>query len=205
MIYYIKGELISTEPGAIIVDTGNIAYKLFVSDNTIAAFSSKIGSEIKVFTYLAVREDAMDLYGFHSSAEKNTFNMLITVSGVGPKAALAILSVLTPDAFALAVSTGDVKAISKASGVGAKIAARVILELKDKLTRELGNMPEQSASQAAPVQRASGDMGKYSDALNALVVLGYSRSEATDALKGIDYSRLSLEDMITAALKNLMR
>ncbi len=205
MIYYLKGELISTEPGAIIVDTGAIAYKLFVSDNTIAAFSSKIGSVIKVYTYLAVREDAMDLYGFHSANDKNTFNMLITVSGVGPKAALAILSVLTPDAFALAVSTGDVKAISKASGVGPKIAARVVLELKDKLSRELGNISTDASFDAPVKTRASGDMGKYSDALNALIVLGYQRSEAIDALKGVDYQNLPLEDMITRALKNLMR
>lgn len=205
MIHYIKGELVTTEPGIIIVDTGAIAYKIFVSDNTIAAFSSKIGTDIKVYTYLSVREDAMDLYGFHSNEEKNAFNMLITVSGVGPKAALAILSVLTPDAFALAVSSGDVKAISKASGVGAKIAARVVLELKDKISREIGKEPQANITFAAQVARPAGDMGKYSDALNALVVLGYSRTEATDALKGLDYSSLSLEDMITAALKNLMR
>ena len=205
MIHYIKGELVTTEPGIIIVDTGAIAYKIFVSDNTIAAFSSKIGADIKVYTYLAVREDAMDLYGFHSNEEKNAFNMLITVSGVGPKAALAILSVLTPDTFALAVSSGDVKAISKASGVGAKIAARVVLELKDKISREIGKEPQANITFAAQVARPAGDMGKYSDALNALVVLGYSRSEATDALKGLDYSSLSLEDMITAALKTLMR
>ena len=105
MIYYITGELVTTEPSAVIVDTGAIAYKLFVSDNTIAALSSKIGTKIRIYTYLSVREDAMDLYGFHSLDEKNTFNMLITVSGVGPKAALAILSVLTPDGFKLAVST----------------------------------------------------------------------------------------------------
>lgn len=203
MIYYITGELVTTEPSAVIVDTGAMAYKLFVSDNTIAALSSKIGTKIRIYTYLSVREDAMDLYGFHSLDEKNTFNMLITVSGVGPKAALAILSVLTPDGFKLAVSTGDVKAISKASGVGAKIAARVVLELKDKLTKELGSINVSEVS--TPITRPTGDAGKYSDALNALIVLGYSRSESTDALKGLDIASFTLEDLITAALKNLMR
>ena len=205
MIHYIKGELVATEPSAVIVDTGNIAFKLFVSDNTLAALSSKIGSQVKVYTYLAVREDAMDLYGFNSLEEKGTFNMLITVSGVGPKAALAILSVLTPDAFTLAVSSGDVKAISKASGVGPKIAARVVLELKDKLSRELTSVSSTSDYIAPTPIRVAGDLGKYSDALNALVVLGYTRNEAADALKGIDSKNMQLEDIITAALKNLMR
>ena len=203
MIYFIKGELLTTEPGAIIVDTGSIAYKLFASDNTIAAFASKMGSEIRVYTYLSVREDAMDLYGFHSLEEKNTFNMLITVSGVGPKAALAILSIMTPSVFAMAVNTGDAKAISKANGVGPKTAARVILELKDKLTKELGNIT--IIESAAETPKSSKDMIKYSDALNALIVLGYSRTEAANALRGLDYSSLSLEDLITASLKNLIK
>ncbi len=203
MIHYITGELITTEPSAVIVDTGSIAYKIYVSDNTIAALASKIGTKIRIYTYLSVREDAMDLFGFHSQDEKNAFNMLITVSGVGPKAALAILSVLTPDGFKLAVSTGDVKAISKANGVGPKIAARVVLELKDKLTKELGSINVSELTPNTP--HYPGDTGKYSDALNALIVLGYSRSEAADALRGIDISAVSLEDLITAALKNLMR
>lgn len=203
MIHYITGELVSTEPSAIIVDTGNIAFRLFVSDNTLAAVSAKIGSKIKIYTYLAVREDAMDLYGFHSIEEKSTFNMLITVSGVGPKAALAILSVLTPQTFTLAVSTGDVKAISKASGVGPKIAARVVLELKDRLSKELSSVS--ATDYVASPARVTGDIGRYSDALNALIVLGYTRTEAAEALKGLDPKTMQLEDMITAALKNLMR
>lgn len=202
MIYFIKGELLTTEPGAIFVDTGSIAYKLYVSDNTISAFSSKIGSEVRVYTYLSVREDAMDLFGFHSLEEKNTFNMLITVSGVGPKAALAILSIMTPSSFAMAVNTGDAKAISKANGVGPKTAARVILELKDKLTKELGNI---AISNSAPQATHVADASKYSDALNALIVLGYSRTEAANALRGLDTASLSLEELITASLKNLMK
>ena len=202
MIYFIKGELLTTEPGAIFVDTGSIAYKLYVSDNTISAFSSKIGSEVRVYTYLSVLEDAMDLFGFHSLEEKNTFNMLITVSGVGPKAALAILSIMTPSSFAMAVNTGDAKAISKANGVGPKTAARIILELKDKLTKELGNI---AVSNSAPQATHVADASKYSDALNALIVLGYSRTEAANALRGLDTASLSLEELITASLKNLMK
>lgn len=203
MIHYITGELVTTEPSSVVIDTGAIAFKPFVSDNTIAALASKIGERIKLYTYLSVREDAMDLYGFHSLDEKNTFNMLIGVSGVGPKAALAILSVLTPDAFKLAVTANDVKAISKASGVGAKTAARVVLELKDKLTKELGKIDPTKLD--APMAHMSGDTGKYSDALNALIVLGYSRSDAANALDGLDIASNTLEQLITAALKNLMR
>ena len=203
MIYFIKGELLTTEPGAIFIDTGSIAYKLFVSDNTISAFASKIGTQIRVYTYLSVREDAMDLYGFHSLEEKNTFNMLITVSGVGPKAALAILSILSPSSFAMAVTSGDVKAISKANGVGPKTAARVILELKDKLTKELGNIASDTSN--VQVTKSGADMGKYSDALNALIVLGYTRTESANALRGLDTASLSLEELITSALKNLIK
>lgn len=203
MIYFIKGELLTTEPGALIVDTGSIAYKLYVSDNTISAFASKIGSQVRVYTYLSVREDAMDLFGFHSLEEKNTFNMLITVSGVGPKAALAILSIMTPSSFAMAVNSGDTKAISKANGVGPKTAARVILELKDKLTKGLGDIHVSEGVAQSP--KSSADISKYSDALNALIVLGYSRTEALSALRGLDTASLSLEDMITAALKNLIK
>ncbi len=203
MIYFVKGELLTTEPGALIVDTGSIAYKLYVSDNTISAFASKIGSQVRVYTYLSVREDAMDLFGFHSLEEKNTFNMLITVSGVGPKAALAILSIMTPSSFAMAVNSGDTKAISKANGVGPKTAARVILELKDKLTKGLGDI--QVSEGVAQSPKSSADISKYSDALNALIVLGYSRTEALSALRGLDTASLSLEDMITAALKNLIK
>lgn len=203
MIYYITGKLVANEPGALIIDTagdgGGLAYRLFVSDNTIAALASKLDEKVKVYTYLSVREDAMDLYGFHSNDERGAFNQLISVSGVGPKAALAILSVLTPDSLAVAVSSQDAKAIARANGVGAKIAARVVLELKDKLTKELGR-----AAEVGETPNASKSSGKYSDALNALIVLGYSRSEAAEALRGLDTS-LSLESMITAALKKLMR
>ncbi len=205
MIHYITGKLVATEPGALIIDTagngGGLAYRLFVSDNTLAALASKLDEKVKVYTYLSVREDAMDLYGFHSNDERGAFNQLISVSGVGPKAALAILSVLTPDSLAVAVSSQDAKAIARANGVGAKIAARVVLELKDKLTKELGRAAEVGAAPDASNSKSS---GKYSDALNALIVLGYSRSEAAEALRGLDTS-LSLEGMITAALKKLMR
>lgn len=204
MIYYVKGELITAELSAIIVDTGTIAYKLYVSDNTLAAFASKIGQKIKAYTYLAVREDAVDLYGFHSAEEKDAFNLLISVSGVGPKAALAILSVLTPDGLKLAVTSGDTKAISKANGVGAKIAARIALELKDKITKELGSINTDNLD-AAVLKGQSGASSKHSDALNALIVLGYSRSDAADALKNLNTNALTLEELITAALKNLMR
>ena len=204
MIYYIRGKLVYTEPGAAVVDTGAVAYKMFVSANTIAALSSKMNEDVKIYTCLSVREDAITLYGFNSLEEKSVFNMLISVSGVGPKAALAILSVMTPSQFALSVTSGDTKAISKADGVGPKIAARIVLELKDKLSKEIGSITSDKTTQLN-VTHSGAQTGKYSDALNALVVLGYTRGESSDALQGLDFGKLSLEELITAALKKLMK
>ncbi len=199
MYYHIYGELCLTEPHTAVIDCGGVGYKLTVSHTTLSSIASKLGEKVKLFTYLAVREDAMELFGFYSIEEHSAFKKLITVSGVGPKAAISILSTLTPEQFAAAVCSSDTKALGKASGIGAKTAARIVLELKDKLAKEYGA----DAVSASPVGIMTS--GKLSDAHNALLVLGYSKAEANSALSGIDSSSMSLEELISAALKRLMK
>ena len=206
MIYCLSGELLFTDAVAstAVIDCCGVGYKVTVTSNTLRKLpvNSEKPPRIRLLTYMQVREDGVDLFGFYTSEELDMFKLLISVSGVGPKAALAILSIMTPSSFAMAVNTGDAKAISKANGVGPKTAARVILELKDKLTKELGNI---AVSNSAPQATHVADTSKYSDALNALIVLGYSRMEAANALRGLDTASLSLEELITASLKNLMK
>lgn len=201
MYYYISGELILTEPNLAVVDAGGIGYQLNISTTTLSDIASKNGQKITLFTHLAVREDAMELYGFSSQDELSAFRMLISVSGVGAKSAVSVLSHLSPDKFALAVATGDTKSISRAQGIGAKTAARIVLELKDKIAKELVPASEESGAVSETV--AAGG-SSYSEALNALVVLGYSRAEAIHALKGIG-ADADLEVMIREALKKLMK
>ena len=154
-----------------------------------------------------VGEDIFDLYGFATQNELNSFKMLLSVSGVGPKAAMAVLSLLTPEKFALAVCTEDKKTISKANGVGPKTAARIILELRDKLMKETSIDEDLSTAVLDHSDQVAGApaRGKLSEAMDALLVLGYTRSEAQNALKSIDTQALSIEDIIKEALKKLMR
>jgi Holliday junction DNA helicase RuvA len=171
-----------------------------VSKNTLARLTKR-GENVCLYTYFHVREDAVELLGFYTEAELEAFKLLITVSGIGPKAAMSILSVLTPEKFALAVTMGDTKAIAKASGVGSKTAARVILELKEKVAK---SFPAESAAAEGEVPVTDELVfGNTEEAIGALMVLGYSRQEAQTALKGVD-PLLSLEDMITAALRKMM-
>ncbi len=200
MLYSITGKIVLTEPHTAVIECGGIAYRLTVSANTLAQLAGKNG-EIRLFTYLQVREDALELYGFYDTEELSAFRLLISVSGVGPKAAMSILSLLTYGQFAIAVSTGDTKSISRASGVGAKTAARIVLELKDKLRASAGA----AEGEQKPISGAAVSGGQYSEALNALLVLGYTRTEAEGALSTLNTSSMSLEEMITAALKKLMR
>ena len=207
MFHFIKGKLALLKPGFAVLDAGGVGFKLNISDRTYSSLSTVAGSnEAKLFTYLAVREDDMELFGFFTEAELDTFKLLTTVSGVGPKAAMAILSCFSPEQFALAVCTEDRKAIAKANGIGPKTAARIILELRDKMMSE-GTFPtisaEATASPIAPA--ATGANGKMNEAQEALLVLGYSRSEILGALHTIDTSAMSVEDIIRAALKKLMR
>ena len=208
MFYYISGKLAHLENGIAVIDAGGVGYRMTISGTTYdkmpANRSVKDPPTIKLFTYLAVREDGMELFGFATETELATFKLLITVSGVGPKAAMAILSHLTPEKFALAVCTDDKKTISKANGIGPKTAARVILELKDKLMKEAGGA-DAFASVASPLAGApAAKSGKLSEAIDALMVLGYSRAEAMAAMKDMDIANMELEEIIRLSLKRLM-
>ena len=197
MIYSLTGKVIALDQYGLAVQCGGIAFFSFSTMNTLKNVA--INTETTVYTYLNVREDAMELYGFSTPNELDAFKQLITVSGVGPKAALAILSVLTPDKLALSIASGDTKSITKAQGVGAKIANRIILELKNKFSAEL--TAEQSEIVGAVQMTAGAE--NLSEAIEALVQLGYSRSEAAVALGKLD-SSLSVEELIRQALKSLI-
>lgn len=207
MFYYLSGKLTLLKNDLAVIDVGGVGYKLTISGTTYEAMpanrSVKDPPIIKLFTYLAVREDGLELFGFATETELATFKLLITVSGVGPKAAMAILSHLTPEKFALAVCTDDKKAISKANGIGPKTAARVILELKDKLMKEAGGSDFASVAPIAGVAPAA-KSGKLAEATDALMVLGYSRAEAMAAMKDMDIATMELEEIIRLSLKRLM-
>lgn len=206
MFYYLNGKLTVLESSTAVIDVHGVGYKLTVSGTTHDSLPSpKINSAeaptVKLYTYLAIREDDIELFGFYSSEELSAFKMLISVSGVGPKAAMAILTLLTPEKFALAVCSEDTKTLSKASGVGAKTAARIVLELKDKLTKESPT----AISGGTSAVFTEAPKNRLSEAQDALVVLGYSRSEAVTVLKTIDTGNLELEEIIRLALKKLMK
>lgn len=206
MFYYIKGKLALLTPGYAVVDAMGVGYKLTISQNTYESLprNDADGNEVTLYTYLSVREDAVELYGFATEAELSSFRMLLGVSGVGPKAALSVLSLLTPEKFALAVCTDDKKTIAKANGVGPKTAARIILELQDKLLKQTS--PDDTRATITTAITTSGTShGKMTEAQDALSVLGYSRSEAMAALQQIDVAGMELEDVIRAALKKLMK
>lgn len=198
MIYSLTGEIVAVELNGFAIQTGGVAFFCFSTMNTLQKVGMK-GSKATVFTYMNVREDAIELYGFHTSNELDAFKQLITVSGVGPKAALAILSVMTPDQLALNIASGDAKAITKAQGVGTKIAQRIVLELKNKFSTDL---TQEQTDMVAAIQSAD-TSADLSEAIEALIQLGYSRSEAAAAVSKLDKS-LSVEDMIRIALKSLI-
>ena len=206
MYYYIKGQLVHTEPNVAVVDAQGVGYKMTITQTTYDALpphqSVPTPPQVILFTYMAVREDAIELFGFATREELAAFKLLISVSGVGPKAALAILSHLTPEKLALAICSEDTKTISRANGVGAKTAARIVLELKDKMQKEAVFPVDTTAGEIATESVARG--GKLSEAQDALTVLGYTRAEAISALRGIDPTT-PLEDMIRLALKKLMK
>ena len=200
MFYYVNGTVAHLAPYLAVIDCGGVGYACRTTNNTLTRL--KKGETAKLYTYLNVREDAMELYGFYSENELNCFQMLIGVSGVGPKAALSILSSSTPETLAMSIITGDEKALTVAPGIGKKIAQRVILELKDKLAK----------GQIAPGGESYGGTGvtvipenKSSEAAAALAVLGYSTAEIGAALKGIDLEALSLEEIIKQALKKMVK
>lgn len=208
MFYYICGKLAALDPTFAVIDAGGVGYKMTISQNTFSSMPPHLSvSEVptvKLYSYMAVREDGVELFGFISEEELSAFKMLITVSGVGPKAAISILSQLTPSKLAVAICSDNKKAISQANGIGPKTAARIILELKDKLKDRVFDEDGDGDDIATVTSSVSGT-SKLGDAQDALMVLGYSRSEATAALKGIDTQNLELDDIIRLALKKLIR
>ena len=201
MFYYVSGTVAHVEPYLAVIDCGGVGYACRTTTYTISQI--KKGDKAKLFTYLNVREDAMELYGFASAEELKLFQQLISVSGVGPKAALAILSTRSPADLALAIITGDEKALTAAAGVGKKIAQRVILELKDKLAK--GQTITAGGETVSGPAVTIIPQNKASEAAAALAVLGYSQAEINVALKGVDVETLALEQIIRAALKNMMK
>jgi Holliday junction DNA helicase RuvA len=206
MFYYICGKLAMLDPSFAVIDAGGVGYKMTITQNTHAQMPPHLtvseAPTVKLFSYMAVREDGIELFGFISEEELSAFKMLITVSGVGPKAAISILSHLTPTKLAIAVCTEDKKSISQANGIGPKTAARIILELKDKLK---GTALESDEVQTEISVNTTASSTKLSDAQDALTVLGYSRNEALSVLKTIDTASLELDDIIRLALKKLMK
>lgn len=193
MLYRLRGSLIHTEPSFAVIECAGVGYKCYTTMNTQRSLPA-IGKEAVLYTHMNVREDAVDLFGFSSLAELNCFKLLMSVSGVGPKVGLAILSVLSPEQVAVAVAAGDFKTLTMAQGVGNKLAQRVILELKDKL-KALGGGEEVTA--AAGVVNAAGNAA---EAMNALTVLGYTPSDVAPVVAKFD-SSLPVEELIRLTLK----
>ncbi len=198
MFSYLNGTVAELEPNLVVMDVGGVGFSCNASLNTVAKL--KVGVSAKIYTYLNVREDALELFGFYDKDELESFRLLTSISGVGPKVALSILSAVTPAALALAVTTGDEKPLLAASGVGKKVAGRIILELKDKIAKNSFDIGEISKSAFAPA--ASGNDG---EAAEALISLGYGRDEIGAALRGVDTSGMFVEDIIKLALARLMR
>lgn len=203
MFYYIHGILAHREAGLAVIDCGGVGYKLTVSQNTLAELDKNASREgkAKLFTYMAVREDGVELFGFYTEEELATFKLLLTVSGIGPKAAMGVLSAFTPDGLARAVSTEDTKAIARANGIGAKGAARIVLELKDKLSYT-ADAPEKIQM---PTTAAKAKSSNLTEAAEALANLGYSRAEINTVLSKMDTSGKESGEIIRLALAQFMK
>ena len=201
MFYYLNGVVAHVAPFLAVIDCGGVGYACRTTNNTLSHLQK--GKPAKLYTHLNVREDAMELFGFSTENELNCFQLLTSVSGVGPKAALSILAAATPESLAMSIITGDEKALTVAQGIGKKIAQRIILELKDKLAKG------QTINGAGETYGGTGvtviPENKLSEASAALAVLGYSQGEINLALKGIDLDALTLEEVIKQALKKMMK
>ena len=202
MIYSLRGTVLECNPYYAVIECNGVGYQVFITGNAERKLANLVGKEAFIYTYLKVAEDAMDLYGFADAEELGLFKMLISVSGVGAKMALALLTQLTPEKFAIAVGSNDAKTIAKTPGIGTKTAQRIILELKDKVAKgfpgDEGALPEEESAE-------SGIGGLLGDAVDTLLVLGYKRGEAMAALNGIDVAGMQLEDVIKAALNKMAK
>ena len=201
MISYIRGELSVIEENRIIVDVGGVGYGIFMPGQSIR-YLQAVGNEVKIHTYLHVKEDMMQMFGFLTRDDMEVFKLIISVSGIGPKGGLSILSQLSADELRFAVFSGDAKAISAAPGIGKKTAEKLILDLKDKL--KLEDVLERGED-TTPSVTAQTDMGIQSDAVQALTALGYGSAEALKAVKKVTITEeMQVEDVLKQALKNMM-
>lgn len=199
MLYSVRGKLIQTTATCAVVECGGVGFLCQTTLNTLKTL--KPGSEVMLYTYLNVREDAMELFGFATKTELDTFKTLISVSGVGPKAGLALLSELSPEQVAMAIATDDVKTITRAQGIGKKIAQRIVLELKDKLAKAVATDSGVAAVSATAVSAAGGNVSK---AIEALGVLGYAPAEVSPVLAEFD-GNLPVEQLIAMTLRQMGR
>ena len=199
MFAYIKGSLEVKTKGYIVIDVNGIGYKIFMSETAISRLG-EIGEIVKVHTYLKVKEDEMSLYGFNTNEELRMFELLLSVSGIGAKTAITILSNIEPSSFALAVITNDVNKIKSLPGIGPKGAQRIILELKDKIETDEAVSTEGSID----IKNISANSENVNEAISALQVLGYSKKEIEKALEKAD-ANMSIEELIKYALKNLSK
>jgi len=199
MFYYISGKVAVIEPGMVVIDAGGVGYALNTSYTS--ARSVKTGEQATFYTYLHVREGIFELYGFARREELSCFKQLIAISGVGPKAAIAILGAVTPEKLALCIISGDEKALTAAPGIGIKLAQRILLEMKDKMSKDQLEAASGASGIVMPELAAPG--GAMEDALAALAVLGYPRAVAVNALQGVDTAGLATDEIVRAALKRL--
>ena len=196
MFYYLEGSVAVIEHNLAVIDCSGVGYGCFVSTNTLTGLD--LGKKVKLFTYCNIKEDAFDIFGFSAMSEKRCFEMLLSVSGVGPKAALSILSACTPETLAMAVVTDDVVVLTRAVGVGKKLAQRIVLELKDKVSKET-----QLMQSSGYVPLVTG--GKADEAHAALAVLGYSPAEISSLMRNLNFENMTTEEIIREALKSSLK
>ncbi|MGI5977822.1 MAG: Holliday junction branch migration protein RuvA [Candidatus Limivicinus sp.] len=199
MFYHIEGTVTDIEQNLVVVDCQGLGFALNATANTLS--NVKSGERVKLYIAEGIGESNFDLYGFYTKSERRCFEMLTSVSGIGPKAALSILSYNTPDGLALAVTNGDEKALTVAPGVGKKIAQRVILELKDKISKEFGTV---DAGAAPAVSAVPGQNSSLNDAMAALAALGYSSADIAPVLKRTDVSGMTAEQIIKSVLREMI-
>ena len=204
MLAYVKGELVQKQIGYVVIDVGGLGYKVFMSEPSIEEIGS-IGDEVKVHTYYRVSEDDISLFGFNTQEELRMFELLISVSGIGAKTAIAMLACIEPSQFAIAVISDDIDTLKKIPGVGPKSAQRIVLELKDKMKKEqqIAELTNATLEQKSKIKKVIVADSKTQEAIDALQVLGYTKKDVEKALEQIDTAELKVEDIIKRALREL--
>ena len=204
MIAYVKGELVQKQIGYVVIDVGGLGYKVFMSEPSIDEIGN-IGDTVKVHTYYRVSEDDISLFGFNTQEELRMFELLISVSGIGAKTAIAMLACIEPSQFAIAVISDDIDTLKKIPGVGPKSAQRIVLELKDKMKKEqqIAELTNASLEQKSKVKKIIVADSKVQEANDALQVLGYTKKDVEKALEQLELDDLSVEDIIKKALREL--